>query len=255
MEKDRFGYEWQKYNAIAPQYQQQYRDQFINWTHPLPLSFYQGKVVLDAGCGMGRNSYWCLENGAQRVVACDHDERSTAAAKQTLAEFNNAEVVTADLEDLPWHNEFDHIFSIGVIHHTRHPEIVLQQLHRALKPEGTILLWVYGKEGFETVLRFLNPLRRYVTSRLPLSLLHAFTYCITVPFYAYLRWGKPRRDYFQQLATFSFSHVHSILFDQLLPPIARYYSQAEARALLKDFNDVTVHHPPNNNGWIVRGTK
>lgn len=255
MQPDRFGYEWEKYNAISDSYRSQYEAQFRNWTHPLPPSFYQGKVILDAGCGMGRNSFWCLQWGVKRLVACDHDERSTTAARQTLRAFPQAEVVTEDLENLPWENEFDFIFSIGVIHHTRDPRRVMACLHRALQPNGEVLLWVYGREGFETVLLFLDPIRKYITSKLPLPLLHVLTYIVSVPLYIGLQVRQPKRPYFQQLRAFAFSHLHSILFDQLLPPIARYYTQQEARELARDFQDVHVYRPPNQNGWIVRGKK
>ena len=255
MNQDRFGYEWEKYNEIKPEYREQYREQFLNWIHPLTPDFFEGKRVLDAGCGMGRNSYWALQWGAASLVGCDHDSRSVAAATQTLAEFPNATVELQDLEHLPWENEFDFIFSIGVIHHTVHPDKAVEQLKKALKPGGELLFWVYSSVGFEEILKILDPVRKYITSKMNLTLLHLLTYFISVPLYVLLRLVPPQREYFKQLKTFSLSHLHSILFDQLLPPIARYYSRAEAVALLAGFKNVVVYAPLNNNGWIVRGTK
>ncbi len=257
MTKDRFGFEWEKYNSIKPEYQNQYQDQFINWTHPLTSDFYKNKIILDAGCGMGRNSFWCLKWGAKELFACDHDQRSVDSAQETLKEFNNAKVLEVDLESIPWENKFDFIFSIGVIHHTHNDKKSVSELYKALKPSGEILLWVYSSVGFENILKILNPTRKYFTSKLPLSLLHFLTYFVSIPFYIYLKLFKQKRDYFKQLQTFSFSHTHSILFDQLLPPIARYYSKEEAYNLLEcnNFKDIKIYQPPNNNGWIVRGIK
>lgn len=252
---DRFGYEWQKYSEIRPEYRNPYREQFLNWTRPLPPESYRGKRILDAGCGMGRNGYWCLEWGAAHLVACDHDERSVRAARGTLAHFPNAEVLCCDLENLPWRNEFDFVFSIGVVHHTRDPEAVMRGLHDALKPGGEVLLWVYSKVGFRAYVALLQPVRLLVTRRMNLSLLHALTYFLSVPLFLYLRAVPQRKPYFRQLRTFAFSHLHSIVFDQLLPEIARYYTEAEARDLVKHFTNVSVYAPPNRNGWIVRGTK
>jgi len=257
MKNDRFGFEWKKYNSIKPEYEQQYKDQFLNWTYPLASDFYKDKTILDAGCGMGRNSFWCLKWGAKELFACDHDERSVEAARETLKEFNNVHILEADLENLSWQEKFDFVFSIGVIHHTRNDKKSVSELYKALKPNGEILLWVYSSVGFENILKILNPVRKNFTSKLPLPLLHFITYFITVPFYVYLKLFKQKRDYFKQLKTFSFSHVHSILFDQLLPPIARYYNKDEAYSLLSsnNFRHIEIYQPPNNNGWIVRGIK
>ena len=44
-------------------------------------------TFLDVGCGMGRNSYWPMAYGAASGLAIDIDDRSLAAARQTLASF------------------------------------------------------------------------------------------------------------------------------------------------------------------------
>jgi SAM-dependent methyltransferase len=251
---DRFGFEWDRYRHIQP-YRQQYKDQLLNWIHPLKPSFFANKKILDAGCGMGRNSYWALAWGARELVAFDVNRRTVSAAKHTLRQFSNAKVKMADIYKLPWKNEFDFVFSIGVIHHLRDPKKGIAQLHQALVPGGEVLIWVYSRVGFESWLPILNPVRKYFTSKLPPTLLHNLTYGISVPFYIYLRLVHPKKLYFQQLRQFRFFHLHSILFDQLLPTIARYYSREQARKLLSGFTNVTITAPPNGNGWIVRGKK
>lgn len=219
-----------------------------------PLDF-KNKTILDAGCGMGRNSYWCLKWGARKVVAFDKDKRSIAAARKTLA-FPNAIVETHDIYNLPWRNKFDLALSIGVIHHLKDPARAVQQLRQTIKPGGELLLWVYSQVGFETTVKFLDPIRVHLTCKLPPRLLHALTYIISVPFYyIFLKLMRPTKPYYVQLRQFSVDHVHSIIFDQLLPDIANYYTKQEAINLLADFTDVTITTPPNGNGWIVRGKK
>ncbi len=251
---ERFGYEWDKYRSVAP-YKENYKNQFLNWVSPLTPDFFKGKKILDAGCGMGRNSYWPLLWGAAEVVAFDKDERSVKAARENLAEFQNVKIVAHDIYNLPWENYFDFAFSIGVIHHLKEPKKAIAEIARALKSDGELLIWVYGSEGFEKILTILNPIRRHLTSKLPLPLLHLLSYVASIPFFVFLRIIPQRKLYFKQLRTFSFLHLHSIIFDQLLPDVANYFSQDEARDLLSDFRDVTVIHPPNQNGWIVRGVK
>jgi SAM-dependent methyltransferase len=251
---DRFGFEWHRYSQISP-YQEQYKNQFLNWIWPLKPDFFIGKKVLDAACGMGRNSFWCANFGASQVVAFDKDSRSVAAAQKNLRDFKQVEVLEADIYDLPWGNEFDFILAIGVIHHLKEALKAIAQLKKALKPGGEILLWVYSRQGFENYVKILTPIRKYLTSKIPLPLLHAFCYFLSVPLWFYLKVFNPSRPYFKQLRTFNFFHLHSIIFDQLLPEIANYFSFEEAKKLLDGFYQISVVQPPNKNGWVVRGIK
>jgi len=252
---ERFGYEWNKYNGMYPHYIEQYRNQFLNWIFPLQPEFFKDKTILDAGCGMGRNSYWSLKWGAKELTAFDKDERSVKAAKENLKQFAHSTVVPCDIYNIPWENKFDFVFSIGVIHHLKNPKAGIKQIKKSLKPGGEILIWVYSSVGFEKILKILNPVRKYITSWLPIGLLHILTYCISLPFYVYLHVAHPKKPYFRQISSFSFSHLHSILFDQLLPDVANYYTKKEARDLLSEFFEVTISQPPNENGWIARGYK
>ena len=79
----RFGYEWQKYHKMDLNHQ----NQFVEWILPFKPDIFKDKKVLDAGCGMGRNSYWVLKHGAKELVAFDNDERTVQAAKNNLAHF------------------------------------------------------------------------------------------------------------------------------------------------------------------------
>lgn len=61
----------------------------------------------------------------------------------------------------------------------------------------------------------------------------------------------------QQLSTFPFWHVHSIVFDQLIPAVANYWRRDEVIALTKELTlrDVSVERPANNMGWTLTATK
>ena len=85
---DRFGYAWNRYNELLPEHEEQFR----RWTVHLSAEDWQGKTFLDVGCGMGRNSYWPMVYGASGGVAIDVDERSLAAARGILADWNNVEI-------------------------------------------------------------------------------------------------------------------------------------------------------------------
>lgn len=142
--EERFGYEWKKYAEMTPVYE----GQFQNWTGMGPEDFV-GKNVLDAGCGMGRNSYWPLKWGARSVTAFDNDEQSLVSARHTLSEFPNATVIRCDISKTPWESEFDVVMCIGVLHHLRNPRLALENFMRALRQNARLVVWVYSYEGNE----------------------------------------------------------------------------------------------------------
>ncbi len=248
--EERFGYEWSTYRALDANYERQ----FIGWLGPITREFIRGKRILDAGCGMGRNAYWCLRWGAAEVVALDNDPRTAAAARDTLCEFQNATVRLQNIYDIVYRDEFDLVFCIGVIHHLAEPARTIANLVRALRPGGTLLVWVYGREGNEALLRILDPVRKRFTSRLPPRLLDSLTYLVSVPFWLILNIVRPRGVYYDLLRQFRFKHVHSIIFDQLLPTIATYYTREAAQELLRGLSDVRIVSV-NGRSWTVTGSK
>ncbi len=249
----RFGYEWDRYAAMTPEYEGQFR----NWTYPLAPNDWRGKRVLDAGCGMGRNSYWPLKWGASAVTAFDYDPRSVARAKATLKDFSNVEVLYKSIYNIDWQSQFDIVFSIGVVHHLEDPKQAIAKLVEALKPSGLLLVWCYGYEGNEWIVRYVDPVRKHVTSKLPLPLVHALAYLCSVPLYCFVKVFRGPSSYLKQLSTFNFWHLHSIVFDQLIPDVAHYWQKEEVEALATGlpFTDVVVETPPNKMGWILRATK
>lgn len=248
---ERFGYEWHKYSAIDPNYELQFK----NWISPLTPADFKDKIVLDSGCGMGRNSYWPLLWGAGGVVAFDYDPRSVQAAKKNLAGFDNVEVLFKSIYEIDWQNKFDLALSIGVIHHLKDPQLALRKLVRSLKPGGTLLVWVYSYEGNEWIVKYVNPIRANLTSKLPVGLVHALSYFLSVPLWILVKMFRGPTDYLRQISNFKFWHVHSIVFDQLIPEVANYWNRDEVHSLfagigLKDFS---IYRPRNKSGWTIVG--
>src|SRR5262244_1071022 len=121
---DRFGYEWGRYSGIFPEYEEQFR----RWTPHITPAEWRDKIVLDVGCGMGRNSYWTLQYGARSCVAIDVDRNSLHSAKRTLAPFPNAEVREMSAYEIGFTDHFDIVFSIGVIHHLGNPAAAMRNI-------------------------------------------------------------------------------------------------------------------------------
>ena len=249
---DRFGYEWSNYSELYPEYEEQFR----RWTAHLQPEDWRGLHFMDVGCGMGRNSYWPMTYGAARGLAVDVDERSLAAARRTLAQFPAVTVERRSAYDLRSIDQFDLVFSIGVIHHLQDPDAALGQMVAAAKSGGRVLIWVYGLENNRWIVVFLDPLRKLLFAHLPVNVVHHFALYPTVLLWLALRLGVGRIAYFRLLRRFSFRHLRSIVFDQMMPKIAHYWSRAQVETMmqnqgLRDIRLIWV----NEMSWSAIGTK
>lgn len=234
-----------------------YEAQFSQWVHPLIKEDFHKKKVLDAGCGMGRNSYWAVRWGAREVTACDSDTRTVAIAQKTLAGFANAKVVPCDIYELPFKNEFDLAISVGVLNHLEDPEKAMVALATALKPRGILLLSLPSREGNEWFLWALEPFRKYITSRLPPDIVHVLSFFFSIPLWLFAKALRGPTTYFKQLSKFSFWHIHSIVFGQLLPTVASFWTEKQLRALFDPtlFAEVHLFRTPTNVSWNAVGLK
>jgi len=251
MDKNRFGYEWSQYPKIIPLYE----TQFKAWTSPIAENEWLNKSVLDAGCGTGRNSQWPLQYGAKEIVAFDIDPRTVDVARRNLSRFSNCEIIQKSIYDLTWENKFDISFSIGVIHHLDNPKKAVKNLVRAVKPGGKILIWVYGKEGHSRLKATLNWIRK-CTCRIPLPILNLIVYPFSLLWWSYMRFLPHKHPYLKQFRRAHVWHVHSILFDQLLPDIVNYWTRDEAIDLFSnlDIKDIQTEWI-NKGSWTVCATK
>jgi len=247
----RFGYEWSRYHEIIPEYE----GQFLKWVFPLKKNNFTGKKILDAGCGTGRNSFWPLIYGAKEVFAFDYNLETVNVAKKNLSKFKNVNVFYSSIYDPDIKNRFDIAFSIGVIHHLEKPHLAVQKLSDSVKKNGIVLIWVYGFEGNEWIVKYINPIRR-ITSRLPLSITNLISYFFSSILFFYLKIFPHKRIYLKQISKFRFWHVHSIVFDQLIPKIANYWKREEALKLFenKNLKNIKIYRV-NNNSWTIIGVK
>ncbi|HQT63110.1 MAG: methyltransferase [Acidocella sp. 20-57-95] len=249
---ERFGYSWDNYAELLPVHEAQ----FQRWTTPLQPDDWRGKRFLDAGCGMGRNSYWPLKYGAASSVSIDVDDRTLARACETLSPFPQAEIRHLSIYDIPDTNAFDIVFSIGVVHHLADPDAALARLMQAACPGGIVLVWLYGAENNGWIIHLFNPLRQALFSRLPLKIVHALSIPLTAILWLGLRAGFGRLAYMKLIRGFSFRHLRAIVFDHMIPRIAVYYTKAEAIALLTRAGLENVQaHWTNEMSWSVMGRK
>jgi SAM-dependent methyltransferase len=249
---ERFGYSWQNYSEILPEHEQQ----FARWTSPLQREDWKGVTFLDVGCGIGRNSYWALEYGADAGLAIDVDERTLAAARRNLGNFENLEIRFQSVYDLSDTDRFDIVYSIGVVHHLEFPELAVRKMMEAAKPGGRVLVWLYGYENNEWIVRGADPIRKALFSKMPLGLVHALSLPLAWLLWVALRLGFAPIEFFRMARGFTFPHLRAIIFDHMIPKIARYYRREEAADLLRNagLKDVGLIWV-NEMSWAVSGVK
>ncbi len=156
----------------------------------------------------------------------------------------NAHVVIGDLLHPPVRPIFDMAFSVGVLHHLPDPAAGFASLASRVRNGGRVFFWVYGYEGNEWITRYINPIRRAVTSKLPAGLLRVlclapsvFLWAVIKLFYRPGADGKgPKRlpygDYFAAMYDYPFDEIHANVFDQLVTPVAFYLKEEEVRPWL-----------------------
>jgi SAM-dependent methyltransferase/uncharacterized protein YbaR (Trm112 family) len=139
-----FEFEWQKHSRILPEHEKEFRHVLAD---VLPPDEFEGRVILDAGCGQGRFSYFSQQYGAKTVISFDLGEQVLISSRN-LKGMDNVHVVQASIYNPPFKQVFDMIYSIGVIHHLPEPEKGFRKLFTLVKEGGKIFIWVYlVKEG------------------------------------------------------------------------------------------------------------
>lgn len=115
-----------------------------------------GKSVLEIGCGIGTDTIDFARHGA-RVTAVDISAKSLAIARRRAEVYGlddritfhhgNAEELTRFVPVAP----YDLVYSFGVIHHTPHPERVLDEVRRYTRPGSAVKVMVYHRYSWKVL--------------------------------------------------------------------------------------------------------
>jgi len=174
---------------------------------PFILSFaqfqnFKDKKVLEIGVGLGADHQKIAESGAI-LYGCDLTER---AVENTQKRFDllglKTNLQVADAEQLPYSdNQFDAVYSWGVIHHSPNTPKAVDEIHRILKPSGKAKIMIYHTYSMVGYMLWI----RYALMKL-----------------------KP------------FTSLKEIYATYLESPGTKAYSVAEAKLLFKDFSNVEI---------------
>ncbi len=140
--KSAYGLQWNRFRIIRSE---EDRVTFYNRTG-LSAGDLSGKVVLDAGCGMGRYLRIVAESTAGLIIGLELSP-AVEAARELTRDLPRVGVVRGDLLRLPFaEGWFDVVYSLGVLDHTPDPRAAFMALARLVKPGGYLVVWVYPRE-------------------------------------------------------------------------------------------------------------
>lgn len=109
---------------------------------------WRGKRVLELGCGIGTDTINFARHGAY-VSAVELSERSLELAKHRAKVYGLRDRIkfycgnAEELDKFVPVEPYDLIYSFGVIHHTPHPQRIIEQIRNYTYPDSTIKIMVY----------------------------------------------------------------------------------------------------------------
>ncbi len=204
---------------------------------------WQDKKVLEIGLGQGAESEQLIRRGA-RWSGLDLTAESVArvGARLALRDLPYDDLKQGSALEIPYPaDSFDHVFSHGVLHHI--PDILTAQkeIHRVLKPGGTLVAMLYARKSlnFQVSIRMVR--RAVLATAYPLR--------NVVPFKGMLRQHLHNAEQVglkSYLDIETFTHRNT---DGPLNPFARVYSAPEVERDFPDFELVEefqryMHAPP-----------
>jgi len=106
------------------------------------LPDFQGKRVLDLGCGFGWHCRYAVENGAKSVIGVDISQKMLNEAKSQTT-YENIKYICMPIEDIDFpDNSFEVVISSLALHYIQSYEDVLNKINKCLSKGGDFVFSV-----------------------------------------------------------------------------------------------------------------
>jgi ubiquinone/menaquinone biosynthesis C-methylase UbiE len=198
----------------------------------------RGLRVLEIGCGLGTDGAQFAKAGAE-YTGIDLTEAAIELARKRFELTGlKGEFQTGDAENLSFPDEsFDLVYSHGVLHHTPDIERAVSEIHRVLKTGGRAIVMLYHRDSYNYRIG-IQVLRRagagLLQSDSGMRIIHRLT-------------GEPLESLREHAELLRTRNGHTPATDFLSQstdgagnPLARVYSQREARKLFRDFRQIEL---------------
>ena len=162
-----------------------------------------GRDILEIGVGMGADHAEWAKSQPKSLTGIDLTDRAIEHTRKRMDAFGlQSELKTGDAENLSFDNDqFDIVYSWGVLHHSPNTPKAIEEVHRVLKKGGVARVMIYQKN------------------------------CIA-GYMLWLRYGLMAGQPFRSLTDIYANHLES--------PGTKAYTQDEARKMFHAFSKVTI---------------
>ncbi len=223
MDKEKVG---KFYDVVWTEYIPEYPETEEHWGIFYNTEEFEGKNILDAGCGTGIFSIIFANHGAGKVTGIDISEGSLGTARSMKEKFHltNAEFEQQDMLNLPFADQsFDIVWAWGTVHHTTDPYRAISQLIRVLKPGGSLLLAVYTRTKLTFVHEIIRKILVHTPKRSWTFLSKVIAVFLSPVVFFFKKREKSRKG----------EKLEELILDWYFVPIRHYYTPEEIRDFLE----------------------
>jgi len=197
------------------------------------------KVVIDLGCGHGIYSTIMAEAGCQTTAFDISDGFLKLAPTLTDEIKSRIFFIQGDISNLPLkENQFDLVWSCGVLHHTPNTKDSFMKATRIVKEGGRLYVWLYKPVYYTKILTFI----RLFTTRMPDAILLPICY-LTAPLFAATKYILTKlninyRSFEKKTLRENALSIH----DTIAPPYRWHHSKDEVSQWFQEANfcNITV---------------
>ncbi|MBX7171835.1 MAG: class I SAM-dependent methyltransferase [Pyrinomonadaceae bacterium] len=208
---------------------------------------FQGKKILEIGLGQGADAEQIIKRGGI-YSGVDLTAESVERVKMrfSLRNLPFAEVKQGSALELPFNdNEFDIVFSHGVLHHIPEIKSAQKEISRVLKPDGNLIVMLYAKNS----LNYLFSI--FLLRRLGLIGLYYLKPNIGGIYGHHIAQAR-EKGLWNYLKMDNFINVNT---DGPFNPYSKVYNVNEVKKEFTDFEVIETHQdfmhaPPLRIGWL-----
>lgn len=220
----------------------------------------QGKIIAEVGCGNGRIIHILHKLNPLKIFVVE-PSISIETIKKNNASLNNIFYYNADGANFRLIEKSDYIFSLGVIHHIKSPDDVIKNVHFNLKKRGVFFCSVYAREKNKVLIKLLKILS--FTKNADDKYVYILSYILNLLLIPYIFLCKflkihlPMKKYLlERFIKNNFKNRIHIIFDQLNPEYAKFYTKDEICNLIEKngFKVEKIFDSAENN-WGIRAVK
>jgi len=130
-----------------------------------PDGFLDGNIILEIGCGTGIDAVITAKKNPEKIYYALDIGENVVAISERDRELDNLHYVRGDCLNLPVKDSyFGSVLSYGVFHHTNDPLKCMQEAYRAIKPNGSIYVYLYKNHEHNPLKYFGVMLERIILS-------------------------------------------------------------------------------------------